>query len=274
MAKDLPYFKFSVSEWNDGDITLCGFEAQGLFINLCSLYWSQSGDLSLAKCKRRYSGCNANAWEELIEEGIIKIHPDGDKITIDFLDEQIKDRKKLSTTNQQNAKKRWNSGNGDARVIRVYSDGNAEGMRSHSDGKEVACNIEEKRREEIYITVRPKYINEKFTQVYDLKQYFQNEGRLPALEKAGWVHFHEFLEANPGAEFNDANHVYNSFRIFCTTYKPPTPKKSKFEDAEYYFREFTPEAFKEKYQDKLRHDPEFRKHFEQLRSSQPVGSKP
>ena len=33
MAKDLPYFKFFCSEWNDGDITLEDFNLQGLFIN-------------------------------------------------------------------------------------------------------------------------------------------------------------------------------------------------------------------------------------------------
>ena len=49
MAKDLPYFKFFCSEWNDGDITLESYKIQGLFINVCSYYWSNECDLSLIK---------------------------------------------------------------------------------------------------------------------------------------------------------------------------------------------------------------------------------
>lgn len=135
MAKDLPYFKFIISEWNDGDVTLCSLEAQGLFINLCSLYWSQEGDLSLSKSKRRFSGCNATAWDELINDHVIKI--DGDNIVINFLDEQFEERGKLSTTNAQNASKGWEKRKKDATAL-----------RPHSNGIKVASNIEEKRREE------------------------------------------------------------------------------------------------------------------------------
>jgi len=104
MAKDLPYFKFNVSEWNDGDVTLCSMTAQGLFINLCSLYWSQEGDLSLTKSKRRFKDCNTTVWDELISENIIKVS--GDQIVISFLDEQFVERKKLSAINSENVKRR------------------------------------------------------------------------------------------------------------------------------------------------------------------------
>jgi hypothetical protein len=134
MAKDLPYFKFIISEWNDGDVTICSFEAQGLFINLCSIYWSQEGNLSFVRAKRRFSGCNATAWEELVNEGIIKL--DGDDVVINFLDEQLEERGKLSKTNSENAAKGWEKRRN-----------NATALPSHSDPIEVACNIEEKRTE-------------------------------------------------------------------------------------------------------------------------------
>ena len=54
MAKDLPYFKFFCSEWNDGDITLEDYEIQGLFINICSYYWSSGCEVSLQKVKKRF----------------------------------------------------------------------------------------------------------------------------------------------------------------------------------------------------------------------------
>jgi len=133
--KELPYFKFIVSEWNDGDITICSFEAQGLFINLCSLYWSQAGTLSITKCKRRYNGCNTAVWDELINEGIIKVK--GDQIFIDFLDKQLIERKKLSAINSENVRKRWEKEQIDTTVLPPNNDGIAS-----------VYNIEEKRREE------------------------------------------------------------------------------------------------------------------------------
>jgi len=135
MAKDLPYFKFNVSEWNDGDVTLCSLEAQGLFINLCSLYWSQEGQLSYTKAKRRYYQCNTTVWDELINDGIIKVS--GDAIIITFLDEQFAEREKLSAQNKKNIEKRWKNADHDTTVL-----------PSNNVGTVPVYNIEEKRKEE------------------------------------------------------------------------------------------------------------------------------
>lgn len=134
MAKDLPYFKFVISEWNDGDITLCSLEAQGLFINLCSIYWSQEGTMSLAKAKRRFSQCNATAWDELLNDNILKVS--GDEISISFLDEQLQDRGKLSEKNAVNATIGWEKRRKHATAL-----------PAQSERIVLASNIEEKRRE-------------------------------------------------------------------------------------------------------------------------------
>lgn len=155
MAKDLPYFKFIISEWNDGDITLCSLEAQGLFINLCSLYWSQEGNLSITKAKRRYKDCNTTVWDELIGEGIIKV--DDDQIKINFLDEQFAERKGLSIQNTKNVLKRWKKQAPDTTVIRPYNDGNGS-----------VYNKEEKREEE-----RRKEENPPIRTGYDPTNYYQ-----------------------------------------------------------------------------------------------------
>jgi len=135
MATNLPWFKFIISEWNDGDITLCSMEAQGLFINLCSIYWSQEGDLSLTKAKRRYKECNTTVWDELINEKIIKVN--GDSIVINFLDEQFLERSKLSNTNAENVRKRWEKAHSDTTVL-----------QPNNDGTSAVYNKEEKREEE------------------------------------------------------------------------------------------------------------------------------
>ena len=102
MAKDLPYFKFYCSEWNDGDITLEDFNIQGLFINTCSYYWSNECNLSKTKLFKKFKN-NIKDIEYLIQEGFIKI--ENDCILINFLNEQLQERKLTSKKNSEAGKK-------------------------------------------------------------------------------------------------------------------------------------------------------------------------
>lgn len=170
MAKELPYFKFKVSEWSDGDITLEDYETQGLFINLCSYYWSREGELTLANAKRRYRDCNATAFDNLINSGIIKVD-ENEIVSISFLDEQLEERENLSNKNRENAAKRWGK---NATAMRPHSEKNAIGMQYR----------EEKKREE---KIDPHTIDS--TVDYDeLLKYFnektgRNESRVTASVK-------------------------------------------------------------------------------------------
>jgi len=97
MAKDLPYFKFFVSEWNDGDITLEDYEVQGLFINLCSYYWSNECSLSFKKAMKKFKDADYDLFKVLIDSNIIKVKDD--ELTISFLDEQQEERDVTSNRN-------------------------------------------------------------------------------------------------------------------------------------------------------------------------------
>jgi hypothetical protein len=134
-------------------------------------------------------------------------------------------------------------------------------------------NIKENIKEK-YLIVKPKYATEQIARITSLEDYFQSTAQLPPLTEKGWVHFAPFLDANPGAIFNDEQHLYNAFRNFCISYKPPTKKPDKFAGAQVDFDEMYWEAFKDIYEFKLQHDDEFREHFEgqnKLRGGQPVG---
>jgi hypothetical protein len=100
MAKGLPYFKFTPTEWLTGDICYEDFEVQGLFINICALYWQRDGKLSVEDINRRYK--KPTAFDSLIDRFISVI--DG-LITIDFLDEQLEERGHQSVVNSANGKK-------------------------------------------------------------------------------------------------------------------------------------------------------------------------
>lgn len=102
MAKELPYFKFYISEWLNGDITLEDYECQGLFINICAYYWSKNSYLPFSVLRKRFRGQEHNI-ETLIESGIIKIN--GDLIDITFLNEQMDSKEIQKITNQKNGAK-------------------------------------------------------------------------------------------------------------------------------------------------------------------------
>jgi hypothetical protein len=105
MAKELPYFKFEPNQWENGNIQICSRENKGLFIDLCSMYWSRLGDLPVKLAIQKLCAGNANALNSLFDENIIE-QKDG-YICIDFLNEQLSEFKNTSSQNSKNAKERW-----------------------------------------------------------------------------------------------------------------------------------------------------------------------
>lgn len=101
MARDLPYFKFFCSEWNDGDIALEDLAVQGLFINLCSYYWSNECNITLTKCKKKFKTASDADFDCLVDSNIIKVDKD-DNLLINFLIEQFSEREEKSKTNSLN----------------------------------------------------------------------------------------------------------------------------------------------------------------------------
>lgn len=102
MAKNFPYFKFLPSEWLTGNIAFESLEVQGLFINICALYWQRDGNLAKSELIRRYK--YENLIETLIEESYIEIEEE-DNISIAFLDEQLIAANHISKRNAENGKK-------------------------------------------------------------------------------------------------------------------------------------------------------------------------
>ncbi len=119
MAKELPYFKFEPSEWLEGNIQLCSFEAQSSFINLASGYWLKLGDVSYAFALHKYCNRNTEVLQELISNEIIAV--ENDKISINFLDEQLKEFNETSEKRRNAANKRWKN----ASAMQVHSKSNA-----------------------------------------------------------------------------------------------------------------------------------------------------
>lgn len=101
MAKNFPYFKFFPTEWLTGNIAYEDLEIQGLFINVCSIYWQRDGNLSIEDIKRRYK--KENLIDSLVSGGFIKV--ENELILIDFLNEQLDAANHISRKNSENGKK-------------------------------------------------------------------------------------------------------------------------------------------------------------------------
>lgn len=86
MAKELPYFRFTVQEWQNGDIGIESYELKGLFIDICGFYWIKDCSISLAMLEKRFSNAKF-LIEQLISLDIIKLD-ENDNIIINFLNDQ------------------------------------------------------------------------------------------------------------------------------------------------------------------------------------------
>lgn len=123
MAKELPFFKFEPNQWENGNIQMCSLEAQGIFMNVCSMYWQRLGDLPYKLAVQKICKGNATAFDSLIEDDVIKVI-DG-MICIDFLNEQLLEFGNVSKVNSENARLGWEKRRKEATVMRPHSEPNA-----------------------------------------------------------------------------------------------------------------------------------------------------
>ena len=72
MANDLPYFKWYPDEWFAGRIYSCDRNVQGLFINVCALYWKKKGNICWTDIIYRFKNSESEL-KELLEKEIIRV---------------------------------------------------------------------------------------------------------------------------------------------------------------------------------------------------------
>lgn len=124
MAKELPYFKFEVSEWMFGRIQKRTPQAQAAFINLCCKYWHKLGQVTLRSAQMDFG---LDDITELVEAEIITTK--GENVCIKFLDEQLSEFKsfsqKQSKKGKSSAQKRKGKGgnHGSTTVEPVFNHG-------------------------------------------------------------------------------------------------------------------------------------------------------
>lgn len=86
MSKELPFFRFTVSEWLNDDISMESYLLKGVFIDVCAFYWFKDCSITKAMLEKRFSNARTEL-KALIKLDIIKVMLDGN-VSIIFLDNQ------------------------------------------------------------------------------------------------------------------------------------------------------------------------------------------
>ena len=154
MAKNFPYFKFTVSEWMTGDIVFESLSTQGLFINICALYWQRDGNLTIEDINKRYK--NPAELSDLINRFV---EVENDIISIKFLDEQLIDANHVSKVNSENGKKSAES-RANAKRLLNYRSTTVQRISTKKNKNEIRIKEEE----------------EKEININDIKLYFFENG--------------------------------------------------------------------------------------------------
>ncbi len=212
MAKEIPYFKFFIGEWANGDITCESYEAQGIFINICSIYWAKLGNLTESHIRKKFK--SDEAINELIEASIIKIE-DG-KVIINFLDEQLQEdqllRRVKSAGGKKSAEKR--------KKIKTSSTGVKDQLNTSSSNN----SIEQNRTEDIK--------SDKVLKTFDITSFENLEMRLKTSKAEIKIKLEEFLEIEkitPTFKNKQIGEILKHFRNWLNYNKPKeiTNKQTK-----------------------------------------------
>lgn len=266
MAKELPFFKFEPSQWENGNIQLCSYEQQGIFINLCSVYWQRLGDLPYKLALQKICNGNATALDSLSEEGIIKVI-DG-MICIDFLNEQLLEFENLSDQNSKNARSGWEKRRNNATVMRPHSERNA-------------IREEEIREDKIK---EKNTAGDKSPTLAERQKEFYNS-LIPYTNQYTKTMVREFYEYWTEHSANGKKMRFEKEKVFDTARRLKTwaarareePKvlttTQNYTGAEVDFKNMNRDAWEKIYEYSLKTDNEFRKHFNyaELQKGTPMG---
>jgi hypothetical protein len=147
MAKELPYFRFTSQEWQNGLISLESYHLKGLFIDICSYYWVQNCSITKAMLGKKFSN-DKTELNELVKLGILKVDKN-DNVSIDFLDEQFDALSNLRKKRQLAGKKggKQKSSNAKAKLKQNSSykdkDKDKDNIPAYEDFKSYALSKEE-----------------------------------------------------------------------------------------------------------------------------------
>lgn len=125
MAKELPYFRFTVSEWLNDDISLEDYELKGFFIDLCAYYWFKDCQVTKDQVVKRFSSAPTQL-ERCLEQGFVKENLLKNLLEINFLNKQWNVLKKYHKSRVKSGRlgglQKARSAKGELKVSSSYKD--------------------------------------------------------------------------------------------------------------------------------------------------------
>jgi uncharacterized protein YdaU (DUF1376 family) len=97
--KEFPYIKFFVNQWLTGTISFLTLEQQGAYMKACCYFWSRECEMP----EQHLRAIIPDHYDSLVKEGLIIV--ENKRISIKWLDEQIKETKARSIRNSANGRK-------------------------------------------------------------------------------------------------------------------------------------------------------------------------
>jgi hypothetical protein len=220
----LHWFKFKVLRWNTGDIQDVSYHLKGVFSDLMAYYWSRQCDVKKAQACKKFKDGNIN---NLCEAGVVKI--EGERLVIEFLDNQWIEVQATALENKEKANKRWSkepcSGNATALPLQSHSNAN----KKREDKEEIRTEENESERrdpsqaffrisDQIFLMKPSEYFVSNFPGFYEqwLMKLDREKKIAPGvLDRMDTDYF--------GYTFNDITHIQNAFKA---TWKKVTNEKT------------------------------------------------
>lgn len=92
--KELPYFRFTVQEWQNGGISTLNDSLKGVFVDVCAYYWAQNCNVTMEILSNKFK-TKTKSIQKLIDSQTI--YNQNGIVSISFLDQQLSELKQNKT---------------------------------------------------------------------------------------------------------------------------------------------------------------------------------
>lgn len=220
MAKESFYFKHDYGARNDKKMVNLlkkeGLEGVGIYWCVVEMLYEEGGTLMLDDCEGIAFALRSHASR--IKKVVCSyelFRNDGTKFWSESVNKRLQDREMIADRNRKNAQIGWEKKKHDATGMRPST------LIKGEERKEKEIKGEERIRNigagDFFVCIPSKYLNEKSLRIYDLSEYFTETQQMEQIKKSNWgaEKFPEFLKANPGRSFDDADHLYHALKKYC-----------------------------------------------------------
>lgn len=206
MAKDLQWFKFSPLDWMTGRIRKESAKVQIAFLELMCQYWKNDCKMTKDQAELEIGPM----LQPLLKKQLVKVS--GDKIRIQFLDEQMVAIDDTSVQRSNAAKSRWTKEH--SKTMQVHA--NALQVHNGAMQNDADKTREDKTREDerFYPNAQTAFedISNNYQETEPQRHILSNRGWKSAVKKDTDSLLYHFLASQVKFETQDRNDVKSHFR--------------------------------------------------------------